>query len=263
MKINSIHTVVFIGAGNVATHLFEAFQNTGRTIIQVYSRSENAARSLADKYGTSHTCDLKLIDKNADLYIISVTDSAIPMIAQELRLDNKLVVHTSGFHTMDAIAGVSENIGVFYPLQTFTKDRPVNFLTIPVCIEANNDQNLRLLEDLALSFTTDVRFINSAQRKKIHLAAVFACNFTNHLYQVAEEIINSCDVPFDILKPLIKETANKVMSITPHDAQTGPARRNDIEVMEQHLKMLDDDANKELYLKISGMIKKKFEKENV
>jgi len=161
---------------------------------------------------------------------------------------------------MDAIVKISKNIGVFYPLQIFTKEKPVNFLTIPLCIEANNNVNQRLLEDLALSFTSDVRIINSTQRKKIHLAAVFACNFTNHLYQVAEEIINSCDVPFDILKPLIKETADKVMKINPHDAQTGPARRNDVEVMHQHLKMLNDDDNKELYLKLSSMISKKYEK---
>ena len=260
MDLNSIHSIVLIGAGNVATHLFEAFQNTGRTIIQVYSRSENSAKTLAEKHDISYTCNLEQLNKNADLYIISVTDSALPAIAEKLRTGNKLVVHTSGFHPMEAIEKVSENIGVFYPLQTFTCNRPVNFLTIPLCIEANNTTSIRLLEDLALSFTSDVRLINSEQRKKIHLAAVFACNFTNRLYQVAEEIINSCDVPFDILKPLIKETADKVMKISPHDAQTGPARRNDVAVMEQHLIMLDDGENKELYVKLSSMIRKKFEK---
>ncbi len=259
MDINSIHTVVFIGAGNVASHLFEAFQNTGRTVVQVYSRSEISAKTLAEKYGTPYTCDLEQINKNADLYIISVSDAALPLIAQTMKTGDKLVVHTSGFHSMKAIEGVSENIGVFYPLQTFTKNRAVDLLTIPLCIEANSNASLGLLEDLALSFTPDVRMINSLQRKKIHLAAVFACNFTNHLYRVAEEIISSCDVPFDILKPLIKETANKVMNIHPHDAQTGPARRNDAAVMEQHLKMLDDDDNKELYVKISSMIRKEFE----
>jgi predicted short-subunit dehydrogenase-like oxidoreductase (DUF2520 family) len=256
--MNSIRTIVFVGAGNVATHLIEAFHNTGREILQVYSRSELSAKSLAERNGISFTCNPELLNKDADLYIISVTDSALPGIAAMLNLGSKLVVHTSGTHSIDIINSISENTGVFYPLQTFTHDRPVNFLTIPLCIEANNEENLKLLQDLALSFTTDVRYIDSGQRKKIHLAAVFANNFTNSLYGVAEEILKSCDLPFDILKPLIKETSEKVLSMNPRDAQTGPARRNDIEVMEQHLAMLDNEEYRELYVLISEMIKKKF-----
>jgi len=259
MSLNSIHTVVLIGAGNVATHLAEAFQNTGREIIQVYSRSEISASALAESAGIPYTCDLKKINKNADLYIISVTDSSLLQVAQEFYAGDKLVVHTSGFHALDALAGTSENTGVFYPLQTFSKNRTVKFLTIPLCIEANNDHNLRLLEDLALSFTSDVRFIDSVQRKKIHLAAVFACNFTNYFYGIAGEIIKSSNVPFDILKPLILETAEKVMEMDPSSAQTGPAKRNDLAVMEQHLAMIDDEARGDLYLKISELIRKKFE----
>jgi predicted short-subunit dehydrogenase-like oxidoreductase (DUF2520 family) len=257
--MNSIQTIVFIGAGNVATHLTEAFRNTGRKIIQIYSRSEVTAHALSERSGIPHTSDLNLISQDADLYIISVADSALPQIDLSLRIGDKLAVHTSGFHPMEAIKNISNNIGVFYPLQTFSKDHPVVYNNIPLCIEANNNDNLALLEDLALSFTADVRQVDSLQRKKIHLAAVFACNFTNHLYGIAEEILRTCDVPFDIMKPLIKQTAQKIIAMDPNEAQTGPARRNDHLVIEQHLQMFDDAEMKAIYKMLSEMIIKKYQ----
>jgi predicted short-subunit dehydrogenase-like oxidoreductase (DUF2520 family) len=258
MKTNSISTIVFIGAGNVASQLASAFQNTGRKILQVYSRTENSAKELASKINCDFTSDTEDIIKNADVYIISVSDSAIAEVVAKLKLDKSLVVHTSGFHTMDILDNVSKNIGVFYPLQTFSKNRKIDFLNIPVCVEANSADNLTLLEDLARSFTADVRYIESAQRKIIHLSAIFACNFTNHMYSIAEEILKDAYIPFDILKPLICETAEKVMDIEPVEAQTGPARRNNLEVVQQHLKMLDNEEYRELYKRLSELITNKY-----
>jgi len=260
MSINSIHTIVFIGAGNVATHLAEAFQYTGGKILQVYSRTENSAKLLADKINAKYTTDLNRIIPDADLYLISVADSALQQVAKKIKTGKSLVVHTSGFYEMNMLENISENIGVFYPLQTFSKKRKIDFLTIPICIEANSEDNLKLLEDLALSFSSSVHFINSEQKKILHLAAVFASNFTNHMYSIAEEILKNENIPFDILKPLIKETAEKAIEVNPSESQTGPARRNDSTVIEQHLKMLENSDYKGLYEKLSEMIKKKYHK---
>ncbi len=260
MTVKPIKTIVLIGAGNLATHLAVTFNDTGKKILQVYSRTEKSAKELAEKIKVPYTCDLKKIITGADLYIISVSDAALPGIAKQLSIKSGMVAHTSGFHEMDFIKDVSENIGVFYPLQTFSKNRKIDFNTIPFCIESNSEDSNKLLENLARSFTKDVRYINSSQRKMIHLAAVFACNFTNQMYQVAEEILKKSSVPFDILQPLIKETADKVMEINPLDSQTGPARRNDIEVMQQHLKMLDNDDYRKLYENISELIMKRYNK---
>ena len=189
METNTISTIVFIGAGNVACKLADSFKNTGRKILQVYSRTEISARELAFEINAEYTTDLRKIEREADVYIISVTDTAVSEIVKNLKLEKCLVVHTSGFLSMDVLDNVSENIGVFYPLQTLSKNRKVDYLSIPVCIEANKENNLVLLEDLARSFTTDVRYIDSSKRKKIHLAAIFASNFTNQMYCIAEDII--------------------------------------------------------------------------
>ncbi|MGD0711959.1 MAG: DUF2520 domain-containing protein [Bacteroidales bacterium] len=260
MKTNSISTIVFIGSGNVAYKLAEAFKYTGRKIIQVYSRTEISAKGLASLVNAGYTTDLNNIEKGADVYIISVSDTAVPEIVKNLKLGKSLVVHTSGFLSMDILYHTSKNIGVFYPLQTLSKNRIVDFLSIPVCIEANNEDNLVMLEDLARSFSTDVRYVDSSQRKLIHLAAVFASNYTNQMYCIAEEILKDSGIPFDILKPLILETAEKIMNMDPYEAQTGPARRNDTEVINQHLKMLKNNDYKEFYKMLSEMIAKKYKK---
>ncbi|MFA4850902.1 MAG: Rossmann-like and DUF2520 domain-containing protein [Bacteroidales bacterium] len=257
MTVKSINTIVFIGAGNVATHLAKALKSAGKSILQVYSRSELSAMDLARKVNASFTCDISKVSSNADLYIISVSDSSLPVIASELKTADNLIVHTSGFHSMEVIKKISKNIGVFYPVQTFTKNRAVDLSHVPFCIEANSKENLQILETLAGNITSDVRQIDSIQRKKIHLAAVFACNFANYMYHVAGEILKENNISFDILKPLIMETAAKVMDQSPVDVQTGPARRADLTVIEQHLKMLDEKEYRELYEIISRQIIKK------
>lgn len=235
--------IIFIGAGNVATHLALALHKKGYIISQVYSRHLSTASPLAKALKCAYTDVIAAIDTTADIYIIAVKDDAVSAIANTLRLKNKIVVHTSGSVPMDALKSVSKNYGVFYPLQTFSKNKKINFNNVPVCIEAINLPTLKNLSTLAQSISDNVQKINSEQRKVIHLAAVFACNFSNHLYAIADNILTANKLSLDILKPLIEETATKIMYNTPADVQTGPAVRNDKETMNSHLQLLQ--GNKE------------------
>ncbi|MCE9539162.1 MAG: DUF2520 domain-containing protein, partial [Bacteroidetes bacterium] len=195
------------------------------------------------------------IDTTADIYIIAVNDDAIIEVTKLLRLKNKIVVHTSGSVEMNILKPISKNIGVFYPLQTFSKNKTVDFNVIPVCLEANNKDTFKVLQTLAKSISSNVQKINSEQRKTIHLAAVFACNFSNHLYTIASSILASANISFDVLSPLIEETARKVKNTPPIEAQTGPAVRNDIKTINNHLKMLSDNKEyRQLYKLISKNI---------
>jgi len=258
--MKKINNIVFIGAGNVATNIAVAFKTAGKNILQVYSRNENNAKYLAVKVDASFTDCLLSVVQNADLYIVSVSDTILPVLVNELNINNNIIVHTSGFQSIDVLKNVSENYGVLYPLQTFSKNRLVNFSTIPICIEANNIENTTLLEAFSGIISNDVKKINSFQRKKIHLAAVFACNFTNYMYDVAQEILKAENVSFDILKPLIIETAKKILTQNPFDAQTGPARRNDNLIVNEHLKMLIDEKYNILYKILSENISEKYNK---
>ena len=151
------------------------------------------------------------------------------------------------------------NYGVFYPLQTFSKSRDIDFSTIPVCIEANTEKNYTLLNKLGNALSNDVRAVSSSQRKGLHLAAVFVCNFVNHLYAMGANVCKENDLPFEVLKPLILETANKVMGLHPSEAQTGPAKRNDKKTMKNHLKALDNKEHKKIYKLLSKAIKNTYE----
>ncbi|MEZ5195025.1 MAG: DUF2520 domain-containing protein [Bacteroidales bacterium] len=231
--------IVLIGAGNVATHLGIALSKSGNEIVQVYSRTDNSAIALARKLDTEFTTSLSSINRNADLFLLTVSDDALSNVLKDLNVGNNLLVHTSGFLSMDALARNSENYGVFYPLQTFSKSRSVEMRTMPVCIEANSEKSLGILKSLARQISDDVRNVNSEQRRKLHLAAVFACNFANYMYSVAAQILEDSGIDFDILKPLIAETAAKIQDMIPLEAQTGPAIRGDKSIMDAHLKMLE------------------------
>ena len=247
--------IVLIGAGNVATHLGKALLNTGNEILQVYSRTSESAKLLATELNTEYTINISQLFDKADLYIISVSDDVLPDILKKLKIENKLIVHTSGFLPMDTLKQVSENYGVFYPLQTFSKSREVEMRSVPICIEANTPENLQLLNSLAGQISSDVRQINSDQRKVLHLSAVFACNFPNFMYAIAEKILQNHDMDFSILKPLILETAQKIQELEPANAQTGPAIRGDERVINAHLKMLDNyPAYQKLYQIITDQI---------
>ena len=251
----AVQNIVLIGSGRVATQLGKRLAEKGKFIVQVYSRTQAHAAQLAGQLGSEPIHDPEKIRHDADLYIISVSDDAIPEIAAKLRFEGKPVAHTSGSVPMDAVSAISANYGVFYPLQTFVKNRDVDFNDIPLCIEGADPETENLLTGLAYEISNDVRIINSEQRLKIHIAAVFASNFTNFMYLMGEDVLKNAGVEFDILLPLIRETAAKMNSAMPHEAQTGPAMRGDEKVIRKHLKMLAGDPEKQaIYRQLSGHI---------
>jgi predicted short-subunit dehydrogenase-like oxidoreductase (DUF2520 family) len=242
--------IILIGAGNVATQLGITLYNSGYLISQVYSRTKKSTTALAEKINAEAITDLKKLDTNAAIYVIAVKDDAIADIVKKLNLKNKIVVHTSGSVPIHILKNISKNYGVFYPLQTFSKDKKVDFKTTPICIEANNPVTARTLKYFARSISNKVQEISSDQRKTIHLAAVFANNFSNHLYSIAEDILTKNKLSFDLLKPLIEETAGKIKNNSPAKMQTGPAIRGDKKTIDAHLKLLKKDKRIKAIYKI-------------
>ena len=243
--------VSIIGSGNVAQHLIVAFsKTTDIELVQVFARKDAAVAHLTspDKIYTNFNDIIA-----ADLFIIAITDDAITEVSAAIPFSNELVVHTSGSVSIEAINNKNRP-GVFYPLQTFSKSKEVDFKTIPICIETKNEKDFEILEKVAKSISNTVYKINSEQRKALHIAAVFVCNFVNHLYQIGNDICIENDLPFDILKPLIQETANKILTLSPNQAQTGPAKRKDIQTINAHLNFLSDDNQKEIYKMLTKSI---------
>lgn len=236
--------VSLIGSGNIAQHLLRAFAKTADVeIVQVLARTKTKLLSLIEDEKIVTNYDAML---PTDVIIIAVSDNAIEKVSSQITLKNTLVVHTSGTIPMEALD--SQNIkGVFYPLQTFSKSKEVDFSEIPIAIEADNEESILLLEKVAQSISNHVQQIDSSQRKALHVAAVFVCNFVNHLYQIGNEICDENELSFDLLKPLIIETAQKIKTLSPSEAQTGPAKRNDTVTINAHLKFLKDDTQKEIY----------------
>ncbi|RNC90230.1 MAG: DUF2520 domain-containing protein [Allomuricauda sp.] len=248
-------SVVLLGTGNLAHHLFSAFLNAKAVnVVQVYGRSAAHLESFAKDVPT--TTDLASLEQ-ADVYLLAIKDDSIAEVSQKLNRSNTLVVHTSGSVSMDALA--TNRKGVFYPLQSFSKDRAINFKEVPICLEAGQPEDLNLLQDLANKVSTSVHLMNSEKRRKLHLAAVFINNFTNHLYQLGEQICEEENIPFNILYPLIQETAKKVAHLSPRDAQTGPAKRNDQLTMKDHLDLLKNPIHKEIYQLVSESIRRTHE----
>ena len=249
--------IVILGAGNVATHLSIALKKAGFSIKCVYSKTIESAKTLALKVDSHYTNDIIHIPSEADLYIVAVKDEIVEQIIDAIKLEFGIVVHTAGSISIDIFKGKFENYGVFYPVQTFSKSRDINFSNIPICIESNSEILENKLLNLAKCLSNSVHVIDSEKRKMLHLAAVFACNFANHMYSVATEILNQSDIPFDLLKPLIAETAQKAIDSDPQNAQTGPAVRNDQNVIKEHLEMLKDNPEYEkIYRFVSDSIYK-------
>ena len=247
--------ISLIGAGNLATQLGIALSEKGHQIVQVWSRTSESAAELALKLKCPHTKEISSIVSETDIYIVAISDTAIESVLSQRLWGNAIVVHTAGSTPMSILASYCENYGVFYPFQTFTIAKKVDFDQIPVCIEANTPQNLEVLFKLAQSISKNIKLFDSNQRQQIHLAAVFACNFVNHFYAIGEELLRKKGIDFEILKPLILETASKVVSQSPLLTQTGPASRNDTIVMNKHLAMLANHPDlKELYSLISERI---------
>ncbi|MDL2322783.1 DUF2520 domain-containing protein [Bacteroidales bacterium OttesenSCG-928-A17] len=247
--------IVLIGAGNLATQLGLALKAKGFPIAQVYSRTLESAESLAMKLRANFTTDLKEIIPDASLYIFSIKDSALEEVLQNLPSLSGLYVHTAGSLPMNVFAPYHSRYGVFYPLQTFNKERDVHFDHIPFFVEANNPGDENLLKELASTLSDTVIRLDSEKRKYLHLAAVFANNFTNHLYAQASDILEDQGIPREVLFPLIQETVDKIKSMTPREAQTGPAVRYDTNVIEKHLQLLEGDLRKqEIYDLLSRSI---------
>jgi predicted short-subunit dehydrogenase-like oxidoreductase (DUF2520 family) len=240
-----------IGSGNVAQHLIQAFSKNAETeLVQVFSRNPEAVFLLIsnDKI-ISDLSELKPVD----LTIIAVSDDAISEVSTQLVFQNQLVVHTSGSVSIEALDSKNRK-GVFYPLQTFSKSKEVDFKVIPICLEAENDTDLQLLTNVAKTISNSIANVDSQQRKALHVAAVFVSNFTNHLYQIGNEICKENNLSFDILKPLIQETANKILSLSPNEAQTGPAKRKDTQTINAHLNFLTNETQKEIYKMLTKSI---------
>ena len=248
--------IVLIGAGNVATHLAQALKSRGEEILQIYSQDLNHAKFLADGIPCEPVNDWKLLKTNADLYIIAVKDDAIESIADQLKTVNGLVVHTSGTTDIQVLSSKVKHPGVLYPLQTFSKSKAISFEDIPLCIEAANEADLSILQSLASKLSQKVYHLGGDQRKVLHLSAVFACNFTNHLYALAHQLLQVNHLDFEIIRPLIKETADKVMMNLPENVQTGPAVRVDETTLNKHLSKLNHMPElQHIYQTLSDSIK--------
>ena len=243
--------IVLLGAGNVGIHLCRALQNKeDLQLIQWYNRSLNSLEKESVPFAVTQNLNDII---QADLYIISVSDSVIPAISKALEGKKGIIAHTAGSISMEVL-GAHENHGIFYPLQTFSKQKEVDFNQIPLCLEANQQENLNLLKKVAQAIGGPVHLIDSAQRKALHVAAVFVNNFTNHLYNIGEELCNAHKVPFSVLQPLIAETADKMKHLPPSLAQTGPAARGDQKILEDHLQYLTKESHQKLYQLISASI---------
>ena len=241
MGANNITNISIIGSGNLGYHLAQRFQERGLIIDQVFSRKEENARQLAEIINTRYCTQLSEIQSLSDLYILAVSDGAIQEVAKQISLilpENSLVVHTSGATPSSVFRGHFDNRGIFYPLQSFSKEKVVDFEKIPICVHAHYPNSLQQLKTLAQRISPKVYEIDDEQRAYLHVAAVFANNFSNYLFHVAHELCQQHQVPFDLLRPLILETAQKVQDHPPIQMQTGPAIRSDEATMNRHLELL-------------------------
>ncbi len=252
MAKQSIHITLF-GGGNVATHLAKnLLKLPDIRLQQIYNRHISAIKTFEEQ--TEIIDDLSQI-KPADLFILALKDDVIKPFSKKLKDFKTLTVHTSGSTPMNALQ--TNRKGVFYPFQTFSKDKPdIDFSTIPILIEAENDEDLHMLKTLADMLSNTVQIVNSNQRKALHIAGVFAANFVNYMYRQAADILQGNDLSFDLIKPLIMETAQKVQSLPPAHAQTGPANRGDMETINKHLEFLKQNPKLDLYKYLTELILK-------
>lgn len=269
--------IVLIGAGNLATHLGKALHAAGHDMVQVFSRTMQSAETLASLLDAEPLTDIAQVRDDADVYIFSVKDSAlVQLVAQLCRHDadglgeegavnalrkakkgehERVFLHTAGSMPMSVFKGMAQHYGVLYPMQTFSKQREVDFSIIPCFVEANDEFAQKQIEGLAREISGRVYQLSSEDRKYLHLSAVFACNFANHCYAISQELLEEHGIPFDVMLPLINETAAKVHEMKPKDAQTGPAVRYDENVIGKQSKLLENHPHfKKVYDSMSKSI---------
>ncbi|WP_116788029.1 Rossmann-like and DUF2520 domain-containing protein [Flavobacterium psychrotrophum] len=249
-------SVIILGSGNVAQHLIKAFSAAADVnLVKAYARHpEKLSHLLPPEKITNVISNLA----DADVYIISVSDDAIAAVSAELQFKGKLVVHTSGSTPLEILDNKNRR-GVFYPLQTFSAAKAIDFSTVPLCLESEFSQDLQTLHTLAQAISKSFYHIDSKQRQALHVAAVFVSNFVNHMYVLGSEVCAQNNIPFDILKPLIKEVADKATSLPPLQAQTGPALRGDEKTISRHLDFLQDEKLKEIYTLLTYSIQQTHE----
>lgn len=269
--------IVLIGAGNLATHLGKALHAAGHDMVQVFSRTMQSAETLASLLDAEPLTDIAQVRDDADVYIFSVKDSAlVQLVAQLCRHEadglgedgavnalrkakkgehERVFLHTAGSMPMSVFKGMVQHYGVLYPMQTFSKQREVDFSIIPCFVEANDEFAQKQIEGLAREISGRVYQLSSEDRKYLHLSAVFACNFANHCYAISQELLEEHGIPFDVMLPLINETAAKVHEMKPKDAQTGPAVRYDENVLGKQSKLLENHPHfKKVYDSMSKSI---------
>lgn len=248
--------IVLVGAGGLATNLGLALHEAGHNVLAVFSRTMEHARILAERIGSQPTDDICALPNEADLFIVSVKDAVLTDVVQQLvqGREEQFFAHTAGSMPLELFQGMARHYGVFYPMQSFTKERCVDFFEIPVFLEASDVQTLTLLKTLSATLTPHIYELSTDERRYLHLAAVFACNFANHCYALSAEILQQHGLPFNVMLPLIDETARKVHYLSPLEAQTGPAIRYDLNVINKQQQLLDDPAMKELYERLSKSI---------
>lgn len=252
---------VLIGAGNLATNLGRALLEAGHDILQVYSRTMESAMALAPQVGGAPTNDLNSIVRDADAYIVAVKDSALVELIPKLckGRENAVFMHTAGSMPIGVFQGMAFHYGVLYPMQTFSKSRQADFSKITCFIEANDAHAMKVIRHLAETTCGATRELSSEERRHLHLAAVFACNFVNHCYEISSEILERHDIPFEVMLPLIDETARKVHDMSPMKAQTGPAVRYDENVIREQARMLHTDPfARDIYERMSLNIYRKY-----
>ena len=247
--------IVIIGSGNVAFHLAKAFTQNNIEVSQIFGRNEVELNKISEElnipYSTKELAD-------ADLYLISVSDSAVEQVSDLIKTEKALVAHTSGSLPIETLNGDYRKAS-FYPLQTFSKTKNLDYSKIPFFIEAENQIDEKSLFELASLISDNVETSDYEKRKYIHLTAVFACNFVNHLFARAKEISDSQDLDFNYFIPLIDETVEKIHHLEPKLAQTGPAVRGDERVLKLHEELITNDEHLKIYQLMNESIKKMYQ----
>ncbi|WP_223557877.1 Rossmann-like and DUF2520 domain-containing protein [Chryseobacterium lathyri] len=245
---------VIIGSGNVAYHMAKAFSLKNIPLMQVFGRNDEELKKISGELNVPYSTEQL---QDADLYIICVSDNSVENVSQLITKKDCLVAHTSGSLPKEILKGAYRKAS-FYPLQTFSKSKELDYEKIPLFIEAENEQDKQLLFEIASKISENVMESSHEKRKYIHLTAVFACNFVNHLFAKAKEISDSQEIPFNYFLPLIDETVQKIHEIEPKAAQTGPAVRNDVRILELHERLLKDESL-EIYKTMNHSIQKMYE----
>ncbi len=251
------HPITIIGSGNVATHFALALFKAGHPICEVYSKTAKNAELLAEKVNAKPVSELQQLSNHNGIYLLSVSDSAYEKLANDFPYPNKTLVHTAGSVSMEILSKATSNYGVLYPFQTLSKSKEVDFRQVPLLYCANNQQLEQTIQEIGISIAENVSFADDHQRKMLHICAVFACNFANHMFAVAEDLAKSNNIDFSLLYPLLKETLDKAMVQSPKAGQTGPAVRNDQNILKAHMQLLKDRPDlQSLYQTISNSILK-------